>query len=77
MQLSITHARQWLVHGSSDDVVPPDFSRDYVAAKQKRTGKDKEDAHLLEIAGAGHFDVIDPRTEACKRIEEIALQLAS
>jgi fermentation-respiration switch protein FrsA (DUF1100 family) len=36
MQLSIPQARQWLIHGSADDVVPPEFSRDYVAAKQKR-----------------------------------------
>ena len=75
IQLSIPQARQWLVHGSADDTVPPDFSRDYVAAKQKRTGKEKEDANLLEISGAGHFDVIDPRTQAWKQIEELVLRL--
>jgi acetyl esterase/lipase len=75
MQLSIPQARQWLVHGTSDDVVPADFSRDYVAAKKKRTGKEKEDAHLLEIANAGHFDVIDPRTLAWKQVEELVLRL--
>jgi hypothetical protein len=31
---------------------------------------------LLEISGAGHLDVIDPRTQAWKRIEEEILQLA-
>lgn len=77
MELSIPQARQWLIHGSADEVVPPVFSRDYVAAKQKRTGKEKEDAHLLEIPGAGHFDVIDPRTAAWKQIEEAVLQLAA
>jgi acetyl esterase/lipase len=76
MQLSIPQARQWLIHGSADDVVPSDFSRDYVAAKQKRSGAEKEDPHLLEISGAGHFDLIDPRTPAWKRVEEIVLQLA-
>jgi acetyl esterase/lipase len=75
MQLSIPQAHQWLICGSADDTVPPDFSRDYVAAKQKRTGKEKEDAHLLEIPGAGHFDVIDPRTTAWKSIEETVLRL--
>ena len=75
MQLSISSAQQWLVHGSDDDVVPPDFSRDYVASKQKRSGKEKEDANLLEITGAGHFDVIDPRTAAWKRVEEAVLRL--
>ena len=70
-------SRQWLIHGSGDDTVPPDFSRDYVSAKQKRPGKEKEDVHLLEIAGAGHIDLIDPRTPAWKRVEEIVLQLAA
>ena len=77
MELSIPQAQQWLVHGSADDIVPHDFSRDYVSAKQKRSGKEKEDAHLLEISGAGHFDVIDPRAQAWKRVEETVLQLAA
>ncbi|MFZ0860619.1 MAG: prolyl oligopeptidase family serine peptidase [Candidatus Sulfotelmatobacter sp.] len=76
MELSIPQARQWLIHGSADDVVPPAFSRDYVAAKQKRPGKDKEDAHLLEIPTAGHFDLIDPRTHAWRRVEETLAHLS-
>jgi pimeloyl-ACP methyl ester carboxylesterase len=76
MELSIPSAQQWLVHGSADEVVPPDFSREYVTAKLKRSGKKKEDAHLLEIAGAGHSDVIDPRTQAWKLVEETVLQIA-
>jgi len=77
MQLSLPHARQWLIHGLADDVVPSDFSRDYVGAKQQRTGKEKEDANLLEIPRAGHFDLIDPRTEAWKRVEQTVLELLS
>jgi acetyl esterase/lipase len=77
MQLSLLQARQWLIHGSDDDIVPPEFSRDYVAAKRKQTGKEKEDANLLEIPGAGHFDLIDPRTSAWKRVEETVLRLSS
>jgi acetyl esterase/lipase len=76
MELSIPGARQWLIHGESDDVVPADFSREYVVSKQKRSSKQKEDVHLLEIAAAGHFDVIDPRTSAWKQVEETVLQLA-
>jgi acetyl esterase/lipase len=76
MQLSIPQAKQCLVHGSTDDTVPADFSRDYVAAKQKRTGKEKEDVHLVEIAGASHLDLIDPHSAAWKQIEELVLQLA-
>jgi acetyl esterase/lipase len=65
-------ARQWLVHGSTDDVVPPGFSRNYVSAKQKM----KEDVRLVEIAGAGHFDVIDPRSGAWKDVERVAMDAA-
>jgi len=76
MQLSIPQAKQWLVHGSTDDTVPVDFSRDYVAKKQKVTGKEKENVHLLELAGAGHLDVIDPHSAAWKQIEELVLRHA-
>jgi acetyl esterase/lipase len=76
MQLSIPNARQWLIHGSADDIVPPTFSRDYVAAKQKRTGTQKEDVHLLAIDGADHFDLIDPLSFAWKQVEKTVLDLA-
>jgi acetyl esterase/lipase len=75
MQLSIPHALQSLIHGAADDVVPPAFSRDYVTAKQKRTGNQKENVHLLEIAGADHFDLIDPRSTAWGQVEQTVLQL--
>jgi acetyl esterase/lipase len=75
MQLSIPQARQWLIHGSTDDIVPPELSRDYVAAKEKRTGSQKENAHLLAIDGAGHFDLIDPRNSAWKQVEQTVIQL--
>ncbi len=77
MQLAIPQARQLVIHGSADDVVPPEFSRDYVLAKQKRLGREKEDCHFLEISGAGHFDLIDPRTQAWKRVEETVLHLVA
>ncbi|HEY1678618.1 MAG TPA: alpha/beta hydrolase [Candidatus Sulfotelmatobacter sp.] len=77
MKLTIAHAQQWLIHGQEDDTVPPAFSRDYVAAKQQRTASQKEDVHLLEISGGGHFDLIDPQSAAWKRVEETVLRLAS
>ena len=58
MQLSVA-ARQAIVHGTSDDIVPADFSRRYAAAASARG----ETASLLEIP-AGHFDLIDPRSAA-------------
>jgi acetyl esterase/lipase len=76
MQLSIPHARQWLIHGGADDTVPPQFSRDYVAAKKGREGQQKEDARLTEIAGADHFDVIDPLSKAWVQVEQTVIQLS-
>ena len=77
MQLSIPQARQFLIHGQADEDVPPEFSRDYVSAKQERLGEKKEDARLLQIPGAEHLDLIDPRSPAWKQVEETVLQLAS
>ncbi len=63
-------ARQYLVHGVKDDVVPPAISREYAAAKKKM----KEDARLVEIAGAGHFDVVDPRSAAWPDVEKLVVE---
>lgn len=76
-QLSIPQARQWLIQGSADVDVPPQFSRDYVAAKQKRHGKQKEDVHLLEIDGADHLDLIDPQSQAWKQVQKTVQELTS
>ena len=69
MKLTIG-ACQWLVHGTEDDIVPPAFSRDYVSVKQKA----KEDARLVEIAGAGHFEIVDPRSAAWRDVERAVME---
>ena len=76
MQLSIARAEQWIVHGLTDDVVPPTFSSDYVSLKQNRPSQQKEPVHLLEIAGADHYDLIDPHSAAWKEIQPLILRLA-
>lgn len=60
---------QFLFHGSADGDVPPDFSRAYVAQKSHTN------ARLIEVPGADHYDLIDPRTAAWKRVEETVFQL--
>jgi len=72
MELSIPQARQWLLHGSEDDTVPPEFSREYVMQKKKAG----ESAQLLEISHAGHFDLIDPASEAFKQVTSTVLTAA-
>jgi acetyl esterase/lipase len=63
LELAI-QARQWLLHGSNDDIVPPELSRDYVRQK-KKSG---ESVELIEISQAGHIDLIDPASEAWKQV---------
>ena len=76
MQLSIVRPRQWLIHGAADDTVPPAFSRDYVKAKLKRTGAQREDVHHAEIAKADHYDLIDPKSFAWPQVESTVMQLS-
>lgn len=56
----------WCVHGADDAVVPPDQSRDYVAAAREAGGV----AELIEVEG-DHFDVIDPDSDAWSRQLEL------
>ena len=69
MELGIPRARQWLVHGTEDDTVPPAFSRDYTEQKKRRG----ERVELVEIAHAGHYDLINPRSEAFKKVKTVVL----
>ena len=67
------NSRQRIVHGLNDDIVPPAMSRNYVAAKSNA----KEDARLVEIANAGHFEIVDPRSQAWPQVEKAVLDSLS
>jgi acetyl esterase/lipase len=71
MKLAIG-APQRLVYGTADRDVPPELSGNYLAAK-KKSG---EDVRAGEIAGVGHFEIVDPRTAAGKEVEKNVLELA-
>ena len=71
MQLSIKNCTQWLIHGLTDDTVPANFSRNYAQAKKQKG----EDVHLLEVSTAGHFDLIDPHSNAWPKVEGTVLHL--
>ena len=77
MQLSLPKTRQRLIHGTADDVIPPAFSRDYATAKHKLHGHQREDVHLLEISGAGHYDLIDPRSKAWEQVQKTVHELTA
>ena len=49
-----------LIHGTDDDVVPLSNSQCYVEARRGDHGP----VRLVEVAGADHFDLIDPSSRA-------------
>jgi acetyl esterase/lipase len=53
-----------LVHGTADDVVPCSMSVGF-QARGRAAG---DDVSLAELPGAGHFDVIDPLSDAWPRV---------
>jgi len=63
--------RQRVIHGDRDDVVPLAMSRGYVEAARKAG----DDCTLTEPAGAGHFELIDPRTAAWGQVRDAIVKL--
>jgi acetyl esterase/lipase len=63
--------RQRVVHGDRDEVVPVAMSRGYVTAARKSG----DDCALAEPEGAGHFELIDPRTEAWGQVRDAIWKL--
>ena len=61
-----TGVPQLLAHGDADDRVPIEQSRRY--ARAARAAGDR--CELLEFAGVGHFEPIDPRGEAWPAVAE-------
>jgi acetyl esterase/lipase len=60
LDLTIPKVPQQIVFGDKDEIVPPAFSRDYVKAKSQT----REHVEAVEIAEAGHFELIDPASSS-------------
>jgi acetyl esterase/lipase len=70
IHLAINRSRQMLFHGTLDQEVPIHFSRDYVTKKAT-----DENVKLVELPGVGHYELIDPRTDAWRLFEKTLLSL--
>ncbi|MCU1307133.1 MAG: esterase [Acidobacteriaceae bacterium] len=66
IEIAIPKVQQVLIHGAKDDVVPVDFSREYVRVKKERG----EHVKLIEIEDVGHYELIDPESKAWKQVLE-------
>lgn len=63
--------RQVIVQGDSDRIIPTAMATEYVErAKQKG-----DDARLLLIEKAGHFELVDPQAAAWAQVKEAVLGL--
>jgi acetyl esterase/lipase len=60
------HCRQLIVHGTEDDTVPVQMSRDY--AKQKL--HKRESITFLEIPKTGHFEIVDPDSKVWPEVQK-------
>ena len=62
---------QRLIHGTQDDIVPLEIARTYETAAVARG----DDAKLIALPGAGHFELVDPRTPEWRVVEATVLAL--
>lgn len=63
---------QRLIHGTRDDIVPIEIARRYLDAARAAG----DDARLIELPGAGHFELVDPRTPEWREVERAVIELA-
>jgi pimeloyl-ACP methyl ester carboxylesterase len=71
MEMIPLKAKQRVIHGDRDDVVPISMTRAYVEAARKSG----DDCTLTEPPGAGHFELIDPRTAAWGQVRDTIIGL--
>src|SRR5262245_14222210 len=60
-----------IVHGSSDNIIPLEMAKEYADAAKKKG----DDAKLVVIEKAGHFEVVDPKSFAWEAVKAEAMAL--
>ena len=59
-----TRVPRVLIHGTEDDTVPVNLSREYLTARREESDL----VRLIELPGADHYDLIDPRSASWKTV---------
>jgi dipeptidyl aminopeptidase/acylaminoacyl peptidase len=62
-------SRQVLIHGTADDIVPVSQSEEFV----ERAEQLGERPTLVKLNGVGHFEVIDPESDAWSTVSRAVL----
>lgn len=62
MELLPISVAQRVVHGTADKVVPFEMS--------ERFARKSQNAKLIPLKGAGHFDLIDPQSAAWSAVQQ-------
>jgi acetyl esterase/lipase len=60
-----------IVQGSSDTIIPLEMAKEYSDAAKKKG----DDAKLVVIENAGHFEIVDPKSFAWETVKNEALAL--
>jgi len=71
IELLPTRTRQVLVHGTADDIVPVSQSEKFVE-RAKQLG---EQPTLVKLDGIGHFELIDPESDAWSSVVRVVLPI--
>ena len=72
MKLAI-RTRQCIIHGVGDDIVLAKSQQGLRGAKSNA----KENVRLMMIPGAGHFEIVDPRSGAWATVKNVLLEFVS
>jgi len=67
----VPQAMQKLVHGTADEDVPYEISKNYEARK-KKSG---ENVELITLPEIGHFEIVDPGSAVWAKVQEVFLSL--
>lgn len=66
-------ATQKLIHGTADDSVPYEISKNY-AQQKKRAG---ENVDVLTLEQTGHFEIVDPASAVWKQVQKALVSLTA